>query len=80
MVRFATSRTARPLATVAVPILGMYHVNFNLEKGQGNALGDAKVLQALSLAIDRDAISKRAFFGISGPAKGFLYPGPKEGL
>jgi peptide/nickel transport system substrate-binding protein len=65
--------------TFSVPILGMYHLNFNLEKAKGGPLADAKVRQAMSLAIDRDAISRRAFFGISPAAKGFLYAGPPEG-
>ena len=64
--------------TFAVPILGMYHVNFNLEKAKGTPLGDAKVRQAMSLAIDRQAIQDQAFFGISPAAEGFLYKGPPE--
>ncbi len=64
--------------TFAVPIIGMYHLNFNLEKAKGTPLGNPKVRQAISLAIDRDAISKQAFFGISPPAEGFLYKGPPE--
>lgn len=68
------------VGTYAVPILGMYHVAFNLEKAEGTPLGDPKVRQAISLAIDRDAISQRAFFGISPAAEGFLYKGPPEGL
>lgn len=64
--------------TFAVPILGMYHVNFNLEKAQGTPLGDPKVRQAISMAIDRQAIQDRAFFGISPAAEGFLYKGPPE--
>lgn len=64
--------------TFAVPILGMYHVAFNLDKAKGTPLGDPKVRQAISLAIDRKAIQDRAFFGISPAAEGFLYKGPPE--
>lgn len=68
------------VATFAVPIIGMYCLCFNLEAAEGGPLGDPKVRQAISLAIDRDAITQRAFFGISEPARGFLYEGPPEGL
>jgi ABC-type transport system substrate-binding protein len=68
------------VATYSVPIIGMYHVNFNLEGVASGPLGDSLVRQAISLAIDRDQISERAFFGISPPAKGFVYGGPPEGL
>jgi peptide/nickel transport system substrate-binding protein len=68
------------VGTYSVPIIGMYHLNFNLEGVAGTALGDPLVRQAISLAIDRDAISQRAFFGISPPAKGFMYGGPPESL
>lgn len=64
--------------TFAVPILGMYHVAFNLDKAKGTPLGDPKVRQAISLAINRQAIQDRAFFGISPAAEGFLYKGPPE--
>ncbi|MCC7165277.1 MAG: ABC transporter substrate-binding protein [Anaerolineae bacterium] len=64
--------------TFAVPILGMYNVNFNLERAKGQPWGDPKVRQAISLAIDRQAIQDRAFFGISPAAEGFLYKGPPE--
>jgi ABC-type transport system substrate-binding protein len=62
----------------AVPILGMYHVGFNLEGVKDTPLGNPKVRQAISAAIDRQAIQERAFFGISPAAEGFLYKGPPE--
>jgi ABC-type transport system substrate-binding protein len=62
----------------AVPILGMYHVAFNLEGVEGTPLAEPKVRQAISAAIDRQAIQDRAFFGISPAAEGFLYKGPPE--
>lgn len=64
----------------AVGINGMYHIAINLEAVKDGPLGDPKVRQAISLAIDRQAIQDRAFFGISPAAVGFVYQGPPEGL
>lgn len=66
--------------TFVVPIVGMYHLAFNLSASAGRPLGDPRVRQAISLAIDRERISRQAFFGISPPARGFLYSGPEESL
>jgi ABC-type transport system substrate-binding protein len=78
----ASARADLPeeVASFIVPIIGMYHLNFNLEKAEGTPLGDPKVRQAISAAIDRQAIQERAFFGISPAADGFMYKGPPEHL
>lgn len=78
----ASSRGDLPkeVASYVVPINGMYHIAINLEGSKGKPLGDPKVRQAISLAIDRQAIQDKAFFGISPRALGFVYQGPPEGL
>jgi ABC-type transport system substrate-binding protein len=53
---------------------------FNLDKVKDGPLGNPKVRQAISMAIDRQAIQDRAYFGISPVAEGFLYKGPPERL
>ena len=58
------------------PIAGMYNVTINLS--QDGPLNDARVRQAMSLAIDRDQVNQTAFFGISKPAQAFLYTGVPE--
>ncbi len=71
---------SKEVTTFPHPIGGMYHVIFNL-KPNNNADApwlNRDVREAISLAIDRDTISKRAFFGISAPAKGFMYSGRPE--
>lgn len=52
---------------------GMYNVTFNLDRE--GPLTDPKVRQAISLAIDREAITKTAFFGLGEPACAYLYSG-----
>lgn len=66
--------------TYPVPIKGMYHVVFNLTLPEDHPLRNADVRHAISLAIDREEINEKAFFGISTPATGFLYPGVEEGV
>jgi ABC-type transport system substrate-binding protein len=58
------------------PLGGIYHVTVNLDKS--GPLQDARVRQAMSLAIDRDAVNQKAFFGISKPADAFMYSGTPE--
>ena len=53
------------------PIGGVYHLQFNLE--QAGVLSDPKVRQAISLAIDRDAVNQKAFFGAAPPVKSWIY-------
>jgi peptide/nickel transport system substrate-binding protein len=52
-------------------LAGMYHLTTNL--AQDGPLSDPQVRQAISLAIDRQAVSDIAFFGITTPACAFLY-------
>ncbi len=56
---------------VVSPIGGVYHLQFNTK--QDGALSDPKVRQAVSLAIDRDAVNQKAFFGASKPVKSWQY-------
>lgn len=63
-----------------VPLNGMYYIGINLEAAQDGPLGNPLVRQAISLAVDRQAIQDRAFFGISPAADTFLYKGPAEGI
>jgi ABC-type transport system substrate-binding protein len=69
----ASSRESLPKEVTAGPnpLGGVYHVTINLEKP--GPLQDAKVRQAMSLAIDRDAVNSKAFFGISKPMTGIMY-------
>ena len=53
------------------PIGGVYHLQFNLE--QTGVLSDAKVRQAISLAVDREAVNQKAFFGAAPPVKSWIY-------
>jgi peptide/nickel transport system substrate-binding protein len=66
--------------TYPAPLNGQYHVAFNLHLPDDHPLKDAKVRQAISMAIDREAVNEKAFGGISTPATSFMYPGPPEGL
>jgi ABC-type transport system substrate-binding protein len=66
--------------TYPAPLNGQYHVAFNLNLPDDHPLKDARVRQAISLAINRDEINEKAFGGISTPATSFIYPGPPEGL
>lgn len=56
---------------VVSPIGGVYHLQFNVK--QDGPLADPKVRQAVSLAIDRDAVNQKAFFGASKPVKSWQY-------
>jgi ABC-type transport system substrate-binding protein len=62
--------------TYPVSTLGVYHLAINNEVS--GPLSDAKVRQAMSLAIDRDEINQKAFQGITPAAKGFMYAGVPE--
>lgn len=53
------------------PLGGVYHVQFNT-KADG-PVSDPKVRQAVSMAIDRDAVNQKAFFGASTPVKSWQY-------
>lgn len=54
------------------PILGTYYVNLNLEK---DVFKDAKVRQALSLAIDREYVANTLMQGTYSAAGNFMGPG-----
>jgi ABC-type transport system substrate-binding protein len=58
------------------PIAGMYNVTINTAKP--GPLHDPRVRQAISLAIDRQAVSDKAFVGLAKPACAFLYSGLPE--
>ncbi len=66
--------------TFVVPLNGVYVIAINLEAAKTSPLGNPKVRQAISLAVDRKTIQDRAFYGISPVVDGFLYKGPPEGL
>ena len=68
------------VTVLPAPLNGQYMVVFNLGLPEDHPLRNAKVRQAISLAIDRDEINEKAFGGISTPADSFQYPGPEEGL
>ena len=77
--------TARPslppeVATYQAPLNGQYLIAINNGLPSDHPLRNPKVRQAISLAIDRQEINQKAFGGISAPARGFQYPGPREGL
>lgn len=55
------------------PLGGMYNVTINLDRD--GPLSDPKVRQAMSLAIDRQAVSETAFLGLAEPACAYLYSG-----
>jgi len=59
----------------SVPINGIYFVAINGALPADHPLMNKDVRKAMSLAINRDEISQKAFFGISKPLTGFLYPG-----
>jgi ABC-type transport system substrate-binding protein len=71
---------SKDVRTFAHPIAGMYHIVFNLGLPADHPLMNRDVREAISLAIDRDMVNQRAFFGISTPATSFVYPGPEEQL
>ena len=77
--------TARPslpseVETYQAPLNGQYLIAINNGLPSDHPLRNPKVRQAISLAIDREEINQKAFGGISAPARGFQYPGPREGL
>lgn len=59
----------------ATPQAGMYFLAFNLSKTSG-PLGDPRVRQAISLALDRKAIAKKVWLGLTKPACALLYMTP----
>jgi len=59
----------------SVPINGVYYVAIYGGLPADHPLMNKDVRKAISLAINRDEISQKAFFGISKPLTGFLYPG-----
>ncbi len=54
------------------PIMGTYYITFNTEKAPFN---NAKVREALSLAIDRKYVANTIMQGTYSPAKNFVGPG-----
>ena len=54
------------------PIMGTYYISFNTQR---EPFGDAKVRQALSLAIDRKYVAETLMQGTYSPATNFVGPG-----
>ncbi len=54
------------------PIMGTYYVSFNTQK---EPFTDAKVREALSLAIDRKYVAETIMQGVYSPAENFVGPG-----
>lgn len=70
---FARMKRERPDELKVAPILGLYYLGFNLTKPKlGN---DAKLREALSLAVDREAIATQVVGRGEQPAYGFTPPG-----
>jgi len=61
---------AKGVSTSPFNIGGMIGLVFNLRMGEDTPVGNNKVRQAISLALDRDEISTKAFFGVATAAKG----------
>lgn len=57
------------------PLMGTYYVNFNIEK---EPFGDARVREAMSLAIDRKYIAETVTQGTYSPATNFVGPGVSD--
>lgn len=57
------------------PIMGTYYVNFNTKKAP---FDDARVREALSLAIDRDYVANTIMQGTYSPATNFVGPGVSD--
>ncbi len=59
--------------TFGVPIAGTMMIAVNGGK-PGTPLANRDVRKAISMAIDREAVAKRAFFGVMKPSTGLIYP------
>lgn len=71
--KFKEAKTANPGKFVIRPTAGINYVNFNLLfKADGSNKADFR--KAISLAIDRQAISNAAFAGLQVPATGVIPP------
>ena len=57
------------------PIMGTYYISFNINKEPFN---DAKVRQALSLAVDRKYLAETVTQGVYSPATNFVGPGVSD--
>lgn len=64
---------AGDVRTSVHPVGGMVHIAFNLALPRDRPPANRDVREAISLAINREAVSQRAFFGVSSPASGVLY-------
>jgi peptide/nickel transport system substrate-binding protein len=71
---------AKDVKTFAHPLAGMYFIAVNMALPKDRPLANRDVREAISLAIDREAISQKAFFGLSVPATGILYASAGEAL
>ena len=60
---------------IVEPIMGTYYITFNTKKAP---FDDAKVREALSLAIDRDYVANTVMQGTFSPAKNFVGPGVSD--
>jgi ABC-type transport system substrate-binding protein len=72
----AAANLGKETRAIPHPQGGMFHVTINTARA--GPLSDPKVRQAMSLAIDRDAISQKAFSGVSAPARAVMYQGVPE--
>jgi len=63
--------------TFGVPIAGTMMVAVNGGRPD-TPLANPDVRKAISLAIDREAVAKKAFFGVMTPSTGLIYPGIPE--
>ena len=61
----------------AHPLGGLYHIVTNLPAVEG-PLADPRIRQVISLAMDRQDVSERAFFGLSEPGCAFLFKAAPE--
>ena len=71
------ARTSFPSQVDVHPVdmNGTYYVAINLGLPDNHPLKNKDVRHAMSLAIDRDEINQKAFFGLSKPVKSILYSG-----
>lgn len=71
---------AEDVRTFPHPSGGNFALVINEALGSDHPLSNRDVREAISLAVDRAQIGQRAFFGVSQPVNGFMYPGAPEQL
>jgi peptide/nickel transport system substrate-binding protein len=72
----ATPNLPKEVTPILHPLGGTFHITVNLERP--GPLQDVNVRRAISLAIDREAVNQKAFFGASPPVSSMLYSGIPE--